>query len=383
MERNRTPMLNLETGLGRRGFLTRLGSSVVLGAGGLAASRHGVFAQEAPGTPRSAESSPAITHRQIETNGISMHIAEAGTGPLVVLVHGWPELWYSWRHQLPALAAAGYHAVAPDLRGYGQTDAPEPVESYSLRNLTADIIGLVDALDAEQAVLVGHDVGAGITWACAELYPQRVAAHVTLGIAYGPRASAPPVQMTREFAGDAFSFLDYFNTPGVGEAELEVDPRRSLRLIMYALSGDAPPDLVPYLFTGKPADAGILDGMPEPEPLPAWLTEADLDVYAEEFARTGFRGSFGMYRNFDQDWEDMPEVGATGVLQPALFIGGRRDSAVIFTGYEAFAAMEAAVPNLRKIVLLPGVGHWTQQERPDDVNFELIDFLRLQRDSGL
>jgi len=376
MERIHAMAKQPEMGLHRRGFLARVAASAMLGASSLAATDRDVFARDQPGTPRPAAVDSATTHRQIETNGISMHIAEAGAGPLVVLVHGWPEIWYSWRHQLPALAAAGYHAVAPDLRGYGESDAPEPVESYSLRNQTADIIGLLDALDAEQAVLVGHDVGAGVTWACAELYPERVAAHATLGIAYGPRSPVPPLQQTRQFAGDAFSFLEFFQKEGIAEAELEADVRRTLRLFLYALSGDAPPELVPYLFTGRPADAGILDGMPEPETLPAWLTEADLDVYAEAYERSGFRGGLNGYRNFDRDWEELPEVGATGVLQPALFIGGTRDSAVIFTGYEALQAMEAAVPNLRKIVLLPGVGHWTQQERPDEVNFELIDFLQ-------
>jgi pimeloyl-ACP methyl ester carboxylesterase len=292
-----------QTRLGRRGFLTRLASGVALGAGSLAATGRGAVAQAEPGTP--AVSSD-ITHRRIETNGIGMHIAEAGVGPLVVLVHGWPELWYSWRYQLPALAAAGYHAVAPDMRGYGETDAPEPVESYGLRSLTADLIGLLDALGEERAVLVGHNVGAGVTWACAELYPRRVAAHVTLGIAYAPRPPTPPVQMAREFGGDAFSFLDFFQRRGSAEAELEADVRRTFRLFFYALSGDAPPELVPYLFSGRPANAGVLDGMPEPKRLPAWLTEADLDVYTEAYQRTGFRGSLGFYRNFDRDWAELP-----------------------------------------------------------------------------
>lgn len=366
--------------IGRRAFLTRLAGGVALGAGVLGAVRPSAVAQ-APATPVSSPvttpGAPGITHRRIRTNGIGMHIAEAGAGqgPLVVLVHGWPEIWYSWRHQLPALAAAGYHAVAPDLRGYGETDAPEAVESYGLANQIADILGLLDALDAERATLVGHDVGAGITWACAELHPERVAAHVGLGIPYGPRGEKPPVQQTREFAGDAFSFLDYFNRPGVGEAELGADPRRAMRLIMYALSGDAPPDVVPYLFTGKPKDAGLLEGMPEPKPLPAWLTEADLDVYAAAFARSGFRGSFGGYRNMDRDWAALSEVGTRGVRQPALFIGGTRDSTIRFTGVEPIDAMATTVSNLRRAVLLPGCGHWTQQERPDEVNAELIGFL--------
>lgn len=314
----------------------------------------------------------AVTHRRVKTNGIEMHIAEAGSGPLVVLLHGFPELWYSWRHQLPAVADAGYHAVAPDLRGYGETDLPEAIDAYSMRNLTADVVGLLDAIGVERAVLVGHDWGGGIASACAELFPDRVAALVVMGT-YARRAPVPPTQMLSQFAQGKFNFALAFQQPGVGEAELDADPRRSMRLFMYALSGDAPPDLLTYLFTGKPADASILDGMPEPAALPAWLTEADLDVYARAFERSGFRGGLNWYRNMDRNWEELPQVGETGLEQPALFMGGTRDSQIRFGSFEA---TEAAAAKLRKIVLLPRCGHWTQQERPDEVNAELIDFLR-------
>jgi pimeloyl-ACP methyl ester carboxylesterase len=314
-----------------------------------------------------------VTHRRVLSNDIEVHIAEAGQGPLVVLLHGFPELWYSWRHQLPTLADAGYHAVAPDLRGYGETDAPEAVEDYSMLNMTADVVGLLDALDAERAVIVGHDWGARIAWDLAQLYPRRVAAVAALSVPYSPRSPAPPTQMIERFSGGAFSFVQYFQEPGVAEAELEADVRRSLLLFMYTLSGDAPPDLVPYLFTGKPADAHVLDGMPDPEALPVWLTEADLDYYARAFARTGFRGALNRYRNMDRDWEELACVADARVEQPALFMGGERDSAVLFGSVEP---MKASLPNLRKAVLLPGCGHWTQQERPAEVNTELIDFLR-------
>jgi pimeloyl-ACP methyl ester carboxylesterase len=289
-----------------------------------------------------------------------------------VLVHGVPELWYSWRHQLPALAAAGYHAVAPDVRGYGDSDAPDSIEAYSMGNLTADVVGLLDDAGAEQAVLVGHDWGASTTWACAELFPDRISAVVALSVPYHPRPSIPPTQGLRQFNPDTFNFALYFQQPGVAEAELEPDVARSMRLFMYALSGDAPPDLVPYLFTQKPASQGVLDGMPDPDQLPPWLSQADLDVYVQAFSKTGFHGALGPYRNMDRDWADLPQVGTAGVNQPTLFIGGRRDSAVMFGSFDP---MEAAVPNLRKIVLLPKCGHWTQQERPDEVNAELLDFL--------
>lgn len=312
-----------------------------------------------------------IAHRYIQTNGITMHIAEAGEGPLVILLHGFPELWYSWRHQLPALAAVGYHAVAPDVRGYGQTDAPQAVESYSLLNMTADIVGLLDALGEEKAVLIGNDWGANIAWWCARLYPERFAAMVTLNIPY---EHCPPAstQMLKQWSGNAFNFALYFQEPGIAEKELEADVRRTLRLFLYSLSGDAPADLVLTLFTKKPTDAGALDDMPEPQRLPTWLSEADLDYNTQMFTRTGFRGALNRYRNRDRDWEELSRLGETSVKQPVLFIGGERDSTLRFASLEAMKAL----PHLRKVVLLPNCGHWTQQEHPDEVNFEIIAFLQ-------
>ena len=323
-------------------------------------------------SPRARE---AVTHRRLQTNGIGMHVAEAGSGPLVVLLHGFPELWYSWRHQLPVLAAAAYHAVAPDLRGYGGTDASAADESYAPSNLAADVVGLLDALGAETAVLVGHDWGANIAWACAELFPERVAGLAALSVPYRPRPPAPPSEMLRQFVpgGPASPY-----PLGVTEAELEADPRRSMRRFLYALSGDAPPDLVPRLFKDQAPAGRVLDSMPEPDELPGWLGEQDLDEYARAYARTGFRGPLGVYRNQDRDWHEHPEIGTAGVRQPALFIGGRRDPAMLFGKLEP---MEAAVPNLRRIVLLPNCGHWTQQERPGDVNDELLDFLGREQGS--
>jgi pimeloyl-ACP methyl ester carboxylesterase len=364
----------------RRILLRQLASSVMLASAGALARSRGALAQTVAPTPlrpsQAASGTPAtITHRRIQTNGITMHVAEAGTGPLVVLLHGFPELWYSWRHQLPALAAAGYHAVAPDLRGYGGTDVPEAIEAYSMRNLTADVVGLLDAFGVQKAPLVGHDWGANIAWACAELYPERTGAVVALSVPYQPRLAAPPTQVFHQFSPATFNFAVYFQDPGVAEAELEADVRRSLRLFFYALSGDAPPDVVPYLFTAKPSTAGALDGMPDPDTLPAWLTDADLDYYTQAYSRTGFGGALGVYRNMDRDWEELPQLGTTGASQPAAFIGGRRDSAVL---YGRFDPMESVVPNLRRIVLLPGCGHWTQQERSEDVTAELVDFLQRQ-----
>jgi len=311
-----------------------------------------------------------ITHRTIHANGINIHLAEAGQGPLVLLLHGFPECWYSWRHQLPALAAAGYHAVAPDVRGYGHSDAPQPIESYSMLNLTGDAVGVLDALGERTAVVVGHDWGAPIAWHCALLHPDRFPAVVALSVPYTPRPPAPPIQLMKQRYGDNFFYILYFQEPGVAEAELEADVRRTMRIFLFAASGDVPPGAG---WPQKKKGAGFLEGMPEPQELPPWLTEADVEYFAREFERTGFRGGLNRYRNMDRDWEELPELAGAKVEQPALFIAGDRDAVLTFTNIEA---MKANVPNLRKVVMLHGCGHWTQQERPAEVNAALIEFLR-------
>ena len=305
----------------------------------------------------------------IAANGITVHIAEHGQGPLVLLVHGFPELWYSWRHQLLALADAGYHAVAPDVRGYGRTDAPDAIESYTMLNLTGDVVGVLDALGAERAVVVGHDWGAPIAWHCALLYPDRFSAVIALSVPYTPRSRTLPIQALKQIFADNFFYILYFQEPGVAEGELEADVRKAMRMALYAWSGDAPKGAA---VMPKPKSAGLLEGMPEPERLPPWLTETDLDYYVREFERTGFRGGLNRYRNMDRDWEQLAHLGSAKVQQPALFIAGDRDPVLGFTRMDA---MRTDVPNLRKVVMLPGCGHWTQQERPSEVNQEIFEFL--------
>lgn len=311
-----------------------------------------------------------IKHRQIRTNGINMHIAEAGEGPLVVLLHGFPELWYSWRHQIPALAAAGFHAVAPDLRGYGQSDAPHEVDAYSMRNMTADVAGILDALGEREAVVVGHDWGSPIAWNAALLYPDRFRAVAALSVPYIPRSPMPPLEMLRQMFKDRFFYMLYFQEEGVAEAEFESDFRRSMLLFMWAASAQAPPGLG---LATKPPGSKLFDGVPEPESLPPWLTEEDLDYYAEQFKRSGFRGPLNRYRCMDLDWRELAELAGAVVKQPAIFIAGELDPVATFTPMDA---MKQFVPNLKKTVTLPDCGHWTQQEKPQDVNRELIEFLR-------
>ena len=307
--------------------------------------------------------------RTIATNGIRMRIAEQGSGPLVLLLHGFPESWYSWRHQIPALAAAGFHAVAPDQRGYGGTDAPAAIESYDIHHLVGDAVGVLDALGQERAIVVGHDWGAPVAWHCALLHPKRFPAVAALSVPYVGRTPLPPLEMFRMMAGDRFFYILYFQEPGVAERELEADVRSTLRRFLYAASGDV---TEPLDFWRKPKNAKFLDGLPDPKTLPSWLGEADLDYYTNEFRRAGFRGGLNWYRNFDRNWEQTPELAGAKVEQPALFVAGERDGVLAMVPPEA---MRELVPNLRQLLLLPGCGHWTQQERSAEVNAALIEFL--------
>lgn len=309
-------------------------------------------------------------HRFIETNGIRMHIAEQGEGPLVVLCHGFPESWYSWRHQIPALAEAGYHVVAPDQRGYGQTDQPREIEKYTQFHLVGDIVGLLDALGEQQAVIVGHDWGAPVAWNAAMLRPDRFPAVAALSVPFGPpHPSVPPTVRMKQTFGDTFFYILYFQKPGVAEHELQKNVRRTMRMLLYTASGDSNRQL---LRQQLPKTAGFLDGMMEPEQLPPWLTEEDLDFFTAEFERAGFFGGLNWYRNMDRTWELMAPWAGAKVHQPALFISGDRDLAT----KEMIATMRELVPNLREPVMLPGCGHWTQQERPQEVNGALISFLK-------
>ena len=310
------------------------------------------------------------THNFADANDIRIHYVEQGEGFPVIMLHGFPELWYSWRHQIPALADAGYRAIAPDMRGYGQTNAPQPIEAYSMKNMTADIVGLLDALGEEQAVVIGHDWGAPIAWHCALLYPERFKAVAALSVPYTGRPPAPPTQLLNMMFANKFFYMLYFQEPGVAEAELEADVRRSHRLFIHYASGDAPGGLA---LSERPRDSKLFDGIVDPVKLPRWLREEDLDYYTEEFERTGFRGGLNRYRNLDRDWEELPQLAGAPVQQPALFIGGEKDPVLLFARMDA---MKTLVKDLRGVEILPGCGHWIQQEKPEDVDRILIDFLR-------
>jgi pimeloyl-ACP methyl ester carboxylesterase len=314
-----------------------------------------------------------ITHRTVETNGIRMHIAEQGEGPLVVLCHGFPESWYSWRHQLPALAAAGFHAVAPDMRGYGQTDRPEAIDQYTLFHMAGDIVGLIDALGEKDAVIAGHDWGAPVAWHAALWRPDRFRGVIGLSVPFRPRGAARPTTVMPQ-TGDAIFYQLYFQEPGVAEAEFEGDPRMSLHTMLYSGSGDAPHG--ERRLGMVPRGGGFLGGRPVPA-LPSWLTEADLDFYAGEFTRTGFRGGLNWYHNIDRNWELTAPFAGKTVDLPALYVAGDRDLVVKFPGMDQLLPnLTRFVPKLRQTIMLPGCGHWTQQERPAEVNTAMIDFLK-------
>ncbi len=314
-----------------------------------------------------------ITHRTVQANSITMHIAEAGEGPLVVMCHGWPESWYSWRHQLTALADAGFHAVAPDQRGYGQTDKPEAIDQYTQLHMVGDVIGLLDALKEEQAVIVGHDWGAPVAWNSAMMRPDRFRAVAVLSVPNSPRGPLPPTQMFKAAFGDNFFYILYFQDPGKAEKELEADVRRTLRMLLFSASGNI--ESRPFQPLHK--SAGFLDQMEDPAELPPWLSEADLDFFTAEFERTGFRGGLNWYRNFDRNWNLTGPWQGAKITVPALFIAGDRDPVLsMIPGANMMDAMKPVVPNLKKVVMIPGVGHWTQQEAPAEVNAALIEFLR-------
>lgn len=313
-----------------------------------------------------------ITHRFIETNGIRMHIAEAGSGPLVVLCHGFPESWYSWRHQLPALAEAGYHVVVPDQRGYGRTDAPAEVAAYTQLHLVGDIVGLLDALGEETAVIAGHDWGAPVAWNAGLMRPDRFRAVIALSVPYSPRNAVRPTDAMKALAGENFFYILYFQEPGVAEAELEADIRRTHRMFAYSASGEPQPGTY---FRPIPKNSKFLDWSGDPgEDWSTFMTKADLDFYVAEFERAGFRGGLNWYRNVDRTWELMAPFQGAKMTQPALFVAGDRDG--VIANRAAYDALPENVPALRKRVLLPGCGHWTQQERPAEVNAEMLELLR-------
>lgn len=313
---------------------------------------------------------------EVEIRGLRMRYVEQGSGPLVLLCHGFPELWFSWRHQIPALAGAGYRAVAPDLRGYGRTAGSKTLSEYTITQLTTDLVDLLDALGERTCILVGHDFGAVLAWNAVLLAPERFKAVVALSVPYNQRRDTPPVASIRRAVGGNFNYILYFQEPGVAEQELDADPARFLSAFFYTASGEAAAQrqrLVPRSSRSK-----LLETLLESRSLPKWLSDADFKYYVESFRDTGFTGALNWYRNLDRNWELMkPYEGAT-ITHPAFFIAGENDP-VLRSTRANFEALSSTVPGLRRTAILPGCGHWVQQECPDEVNRELIAFLQSNR----
>ncbi|MFJ4501145.1 alpha/beta fold hydrolase [Streptomyces sp. NPDC088864] len=321
-----------------------------------------------------SEPATALRHRTVDAPAGRLHLAEQGTGPLVVLVHGFPESWYSWRHQLPALAAAGFRAVAIDARGYGRSSKPAATDAYRLLDLVEDNVAVVRALGEESAVVVGHDWGSNIAAASALLHPEVFRAVGLLSVPYAPPGGPRPTDVFGRIGGpDQEFYVSYFQEPGRAEAEIEPDVRGWLAGFYAALSADTMPaaDEPDPHFVAR--GGRLRDRFPAGR-LPAWLSEEDLDVYAGEFERTGLTGALNRYRNMDRDWEDLAPHRCAPLEQPALFIGGALDASTTWMA-DAIDAFPTTLPALSASHLLDGCGHWIQQERPDQVNRLLTDWL--------
>jgi pimeloyl-ACP methyl ester carboxylesterase len=314
--------------------------------------------------------------RSVQVGELKLNCAIEGSGPLVVMVHGFPESWYSWRHQIGPIAEAGFTACAIDVRGYGGSDKPHPVADYAMEHMVADVAGLIEVLSPDApAVIIGHDWGAPIVWNTALIRPDRVRAVAGLSVPYMGVASRSFSETIDEVftSRGRFFYQHYFQKEGVAEAEMEADVRGALRRFYYAISGDAPDGTWPL---DKPVSATLLDRLPDPDPFPAWLTAADLDYFVGEFEASGFRGPINRYRNHDADFIYLQEFEGRRITQPALFIGGERDLVLSMMGRRDFVtAMRAQIPDLRGADVLPGCGHWTQQERPAEVNERLLAWL--------
>jgi pimeloyl-ACP methyl ester carboxylesterase len=303
---------------------------------------------------------------------VKLRVIEAGDrgAPTVILAHGFPELAYSWRHQIPVLAEAGYHVLAPDQRGYGGSSRPDAIEAYNIHQLIADLVGLLDDVGAERAVWVGHDWGAIVVWNAPLLHPDRVAAAAALSVPVVPRAKVPPTQAFRRAFGENFFYMTYFQEPGVADAELDGDVARTFRRLIAGPGSMA--DESAALRMVAPGPEGFIDRLPEPDGLPGWISQQELDHYISEFSRTGFTGGLNWYRNFDRNWETTPELAGAKIPVPCLFIGGTADPVLAFTRSDRAAQV---ISGPYREVMIEGAGHWLQQERPDEVNATLLEFL--------
>ena len=303
-------------------------------------------------------------------DGVRLSVTEAGRPgeqPTVVLLHGFPDLAYTWRHQIPALAAAGYHVMAPDGRGFGASDSPDDIDAYDIEHLNADLLALLDDVGVERAVFVGHDWGALVMWALALMEPQRVAGAVGLGVPFLPRGTVPTTTMLRQFAGEQWFMLLWVQEPGVAEADMSSDVRTTVRRMYTGLRLEA---IIGSQGPGEPRN--LLDRLNDVDVLPDWFAHADLDHYVAEFSRTGFTGGLNWFRNFDRNWTLTPELAGARHTVPTLYLSGSVDPLLIACPP---ALMEGWMDDHRGTIMINGAGHWVQQEMPGKVNDALLWFL--------
>jgi pimeloyl-ACP methyl ester carboxylesterase len=309
--------------------------------------------------------------RTVTRDGVELAVDVGGDGPPVVLAHGFPELAFSWRHQAPALIAAGYRVAVPDQRGYGRSDRPTAIEDYDIVQLTGDLLAVLDSLGEDKTIFVGHDWGALLVWQLALLAPERVSAVVGMSVPFLPRAPMPTITLLRQIYADAFFYMVYFQEPGIADAELAADPRRTMRRLLAGTRTDAD-GADPSAFSANDG-RGFIERLPEPKALPGWLSEDELDFYVAEFTRTGFTGGLNWYRNLDRNWHLSEGVAEAHVTCPSLFIAGTLDPVLTFAPPDAGLAQ---LDDHRGNVLIDGAGHWVQQERSAEVNAALLGFLR-------
>jgi pimeloyl-ACP methyl ester carboxylesterase len=316
---------------------------------------------------------PSFEHQLLSVNGITLSIYSAGPldGPVVWLLHGFPESWYSWRHQIRLLAEAGYRVMVPEMRGYGQTSAPDDVSSYDLMTVCADIQAAMDLLGQRSVAVVGHDWGAPVAWHLALLEPQRVRVIAAMAVPYGGRPKRPAIEIIRSQFADRFNYILYFQQPGVAETELDQDIPRTLRMMMHNTSAAVPKDL---FLQDKPADSSLYQGMRDPGAPPAWCASDAFAVYLATFEGRGFRGALNWYRNFERNWERTAPLAERKVEQPALFLLGDKDPVGTLEAH-SLQKMPSWVSDLEQHIL-EDCGHWIQSEQPEQVNRLLFSFLK-------
>ncbi len=313
--------------------------------------------------------------RYVKSGDCSIRVAVEGKGPLVILVHGFPESWAVWRRQIAPIAKAGFTAAAIDVRGYGGSDRPHAVEAYDMASMVGDLQAVADELGGGKAILVGRDWGAPIVWAAALTDAKRFTAVAGMSIPHMGHGSAPMIDIARKMFTEngLFFYMVYFQDEGVAEAELEADVRDSIRRIYYTWSGDAPQGGWPI---GKKHGEPFLQGMADPGTFPAWLPDDELDYLVKEFEGSGFRGPLNRYRNFHRDFARSSAYAGKKISQPALFMSGERDMGIRMFGQNVEERMRLHFDDLRGFHIIPGAGHWNQHEKPEETNRILIEWLK-------